>query len=253
MSDADDPKTEEWVKAPGEIPAGSLVYVLGDVHGRADLLDLAFHRIAQDAKKSSAERRVCILLGDVIDRGPESSTTVDMLLDPPLDGFQVITLLGNHEEFLMTFLSDPSVGSLWLHNGGQETVESYGVETDDPEWDGQNYDHVRDALEASLPIAHLMFFQGLKPFHREGSYYFAHAGVRPGVALEAQKIADLAWIREPFLSSKAHHGAIIVHGHSITRTPDIHPNRIGLDTGAYASGNLTCLVLEQNRMKFLKV
>lgn len=230
------------------VPPGSRVYAVGDVHGRIDLLDRLLDLIADDAAGSGAARRVVVFLGDYVDRGPRSRQVLDRLAAGPPPGFEWVALDGNHEDMMRGFLDDPSTGPVWLRNGGGATLASY---VGAPPAAGDAPSDLRDALADALPGLHRRFLAGLAPSHVEGDYFFAHAGVRPGVALGAQRRDDLLWIRGPFLECLAPFGKVVVHGHSITAHPDDRLNRIGVDTGAYASGRLTALVAEGDWHGFL--
>ncbi len=235
---------EAVIRKGVDLPAGTLVYAIGDIHGRADLLAELHAMIAADAAGRPAARRKVVYLGDYVDRGPDSREVIQMLLESPLDGFEPVHLIGNHEDFLLRFLEDDGAAAAWLPNGGNATLASYGV---DP-WmqhpdDGATLDMQR-AFRRRLPARHLAFLRELALCHRAGDYYFVHAGVRPGLPLDRQQRDDMLWIRDLFLESKADHGAVVVHGHSIRRRPERRDNRIGVDTGAYASGRLTALALE---------
>ena len=169
-----------------------------------------------------------------------------------------ICLRGNHEDTLLNFLADPEeYGPRWLANGGLATISSYvgePVESLMPQgrnWDRHTLMLLRDALAAALPTAHRSFLEALPSYHMEGDFLFVHAGLRPGIALADQTIRDLLWIRHDFLGSEIDHGPMIVHGHTIAAAPDVQANRIGVDTGAYASGHLTALVLEGHSLHFL--
>ncbi|MBF0094850.1 MAG: serine/threonine protein phosphatase, partial [Alphaproteobacteria bacterium] len=150
---------------------------------------------------------------------------------------------------MLEFLERPETAAVWLWNGGVETIESYVG--DAGLVGGWNLDRLSRSLSRALPPEHLAFLKGLRLSHVEGDYLFVHAGVRPGVPLAGQTPADLMWIREPFLSSDADFGYVVVHGHSIVPRPDLRPNRIAIDTGAHASGRLTCLVLEGVKTRFI--
>jgi len=231
------------------VPEGTRVYAVGDIHGRVDLLSRLKQFVHEDAYARQAPRNVIVYVGDYIDRGENSAQVIDCLLDEPLPGFESIHLLGNHEDSLVQFLGDIQVGPAWLAYGGIATLMSYGVAL--PQSD-RDLVRVQGELRAALPARHLDFMRELKLSHVEGDYFFTHAGVRPGVALTAQEPQDLLWIRDVFLSSTADFGKIVVHGHSITDAPDVRRNRIGIDTGAFASGKLTCLILQGQDLAFLQ-
>ena len=236
----------------GQVPAGTRVYAIGDVHGRLDLLKALEQQVVADAAGSPVGRRVLIYLGDYIDRGYESRAVVNHLLEPPPPGFERICLKGNHEEFLLTFLKDSKSGPVWLVNGGRETILSYGVTP--PVGVGFSeavLEEIQGALQEAVPANHLEFMRSLPLSHREGDYLFVHAGVRPGVAAEAQTENDLLWIRDDFLRSKEQFGFVVVHGHTPTSEPEVRANRLGIDTGAFATGRLTCAVLEGEEFRFL--
>jgi serine/threonine protein phosphatase 1 len=244
------PQAREAV-AP-EVPPHSRVYAVGDIHGRVDLLERLHGLIHQDAYERQAPRNVVVYLGDYIDRGDASPAVIDLLLDQPLPSFQSVHLKGNHEDTLLRFLDDTGIGATWLLYGGAETLASYGVRPPRPAGGGQELERAQAELKARLPERHRRFMQQLRLTHAEGDYLFTHAGVRPGVPLDAQQEEDLLWIRDEFLLSDAEFGKIVVHGHTITSRPDVQRNRIGIDTGAFATGLLTCLVLEGAEWSFLQ-
>ncbi|MBL8706249.1 MAG: serine/threonine protein phosphatase [Rhodospirillales bacterium] len=224
---------------------GDLVYAIGDIHGRADLLDRLYRRIRAHAEDAAPGRRVVVHLGDYVDRGPDSRGVIDRVMAPPLPGFAPpVALLGNHEFLMLEFLKDPvEYGPGWMANGAAQTFASYGVAPPKRADDPAELTRARDALARALPPAHRGFLETLPTMHRAWIFVFVHAGVRPGIALDRQSVDDLIWIRDEFLRSPANHGGVIVHGHSITPEPDFQPNRIGIDTGAYRSGRLTALCL----------
>jgi serine/threonine protein phosphatase 1 len=232
-------------------PKERRIYAIGDIHGRLDLLRDLHEAIRKDAAKAPNKRKTLVYLGDYVDRGPQSSEVIDVLVREPLEGFRTVHLKGNHEDFLLRFLEDAFIGPDWMMNGGMETLESYDLRFYDRgcAWDGLEGIR-RDFLEV-LPESHLDFLQGLERYHVEGDYLFVHAGIKPGVAVENQADEDLMWIRHGFLDCEADLGKIVVHGHTIRNTPDERPNRIGIDTGAFYSGRLTCLVLDGTRREFL--
>jgi serine/threonine protein phosphatase 1 len=233
-----------------QVPPGSRIYAVGDIHGRLDLLERLRTMIVEDARMHPAERRLVVYLGDYVDRGLDSRGVIDLLLQQPLPGFESVFLKGNHEDSLLQFLVDPGVAPAWMAYGGEATLYSYGVRPPDAV-------RVEDILAAqkaftrAVPPEHLDFLRTLKLIHIEGDYAFVHAGFREGVPIELQNPVDMMWIRDEFLSSDADFGKIAVHGHTITTQPEIRPNRIGIDTGAFATGTLTCLVLEGTERRFL--
>jgi diadenosine tetraphosphatase ApaH/serine/threonine PP2A family protein phosphatase len=228
------------------------IYAVGDVHGRADLLHRLHAMIAADAIAAPEPRRRLVYLGDYVDRGPDSSRVLDLLTEAPLDGFERVCLKGNHEDAMLRFLSDEiTIAPTWFGFGGARTLESYGLAVPDPA-DAFALMQTQRQLAAVLPIAHHRFLRQLATVHAEGGFLFAHAGVRPGVPLDRQSEDDLIWIRAPFLQSSAAFGSIVVHGHSVAREVEFRPNRIGIDTGAYATGRLTCLVIAPGGMSLLQ-
>jgi diadenosine tetraphosphatase ApaH/serine/threonine PP2A family protein phosphatase len=226
-----------------EAPPGTRVYAVGDIHGRSDLLDRMHDMIRVDALSRPEAEKVVIYLGDYVDRGDDSRGVVARLIERPLAGFRMVALCGNHEAFLLRFLDDPEIGPAWIANGGDATLYSYGVNWR-PAFGEGDLAGVSEAFRRVLPADHLDFFRALALSDVEGDYLFVHAGIRPDVALAAQSPDDLMWIRGEFLESDADHGHVVVHGHTITETPELRDNRIGIDTGAFATGRLTCLVLD---------
>ena len=238
--------------APARLPANLRVYVIGDIHGRLDLLGAIETLIAEDAAASGAERdKLIVYLGDFVDRGFESKGVIDHLINRPIPGFRRIMLLGNHDLWLREFVRGQDGGEGWMRFGGDATLLSYGVKMDFELPDKARMDDARAQIAASIPPDHMDFLDGLELGFGLGDYFFCHAGIRPGVALEDQTERDLAWIREPFLSSTAEHGKVIVHGHTIENVPVVRRNRIGIDTGACFTGDLTCLVLDGKDYRFL--
>jgi diadenosine tetraphosphatase ApaH/serine/threonine PP2A family protein phosphatase len=236
------------------LPQGQLVYAIGDIHGRADLLALLLAVIISDAARNKgSKRRTIVFLGDYIDRGHDSRRVVDMLLSDLPEGFDVHFLKGNHESIMLDFLEDPSYLGQWLANGADATFRSYGMDVAELIRKGAAPEMWRRAFLASLPEAHRDFFETLELAVSLGDYFFVHAGVRPGVSLEAQDPKDLIWIRGPFLQSDEDFGKIVVHGHTPRATPEIRANRIGIDTGAVFTDRLTALRLEDGSRRLLQV
>ncbi len=230
------------------VPGGLRLYAIGDVHGRADLLEDMLGRIAEDRKAYSGEA-VAVLLGDYVDRGPQVRETLDILLRP-LPDMRMICLRGNHEEILLRILKDHSDLPGWVHYGGLQTLRSYGLPVPAaPDLDDML--HLQRDFAAALPRAHLHFIKNLGCTARFGDYFFVHAGIDPGKPFDRQTPDAYLWMREPFLSSAKDFGMVVVHGHSIRMKAELRPNRIGIDTGAYATGKLTCLVLQDGEQRFM--
>ena len=228
--------------------ANTRLYVIGDIHGRLDLLDRLIDEIDRDAKEHRANC-LTVTLGDYIDRGPDSRGVLDRLLSNPFPG-DYVALKGNHEALLQSFLENPAVGVQWRRLGGLETLHSFGVFVA-AMMVGRNYDQAAEQMRAALSPEHTKFLASLKMSLTVGRYFLCHAGVRPGVLLERQSPDDLLWIRDDFLNSTMDFGKIVVHGHTPTVEPEVLPNRINIDTGAFATGRLTCIVLEGENYRFI--
>lgn len=231
---------------------GELVYAIGDIHGRADLLSALLARIATDAQAShNVTRRTLVFLGDYVDRGPESRQVVETLISGAPQGFELQFLKGNHEAILLDFLGDAVALNDWQANGGTATLRSYGVDVDELERTGASSEAWRQAFDAALPETHRRFYQGLELMVAHGDYLFVHAGVRPDVPLDAQNPDDLLWIRGEFLESDAPFGKMVVHGHTPALEPVMRANRIGIDTAACFTDRLTALRLQGRSKSFL--
>jgi len=226
------------------LPDGMRIYAIGDVHGRVDLLDAAFARIDANLTRSAPDRVVHILLGDYVDRGPSSREVLDRLVERAR-AHHMICLKGNHESYLVEFLHDPSVLGDWRHFGGLETLRSYGLNPSaNPS--GVEEQRLANAFATALPGEHRQLLKKLGASFSCGDFFFAHAGVKPGIPLAQQSEHDLLWIRDDFLLSEQDFGKVIVHGHTPVLQPEFRPNRINIDTGAYATGRLTCLMIERD-------
>jgi len=226
------------------------IYAIGDIHGRLDLLHLLHEKILEDAEDAEAALYL-VYLGDYVDRGPDPEGVLATLCAGPLPGFVAVPLMGNHEEMMLSFLDGTTDGLNWVQFGGSSTLQSYGVRLVPGGDPLERLEEARLRLKETLPSEHEAFLRGLKLTVTVGDYLFVHAGLRPGLSLEAQSPRDLLWIREEFLEWSGDHGRTIVHGHTISPEPEIRSNRIGIDTGAYATGRLTCLVLEGTEIRFL--
>lgn len=235
------------------MPEDHRLYAIGDIHGRYDLLRMIARRISADAEQGHEQTRSVVFLGDYVDRGPASRQVINFLLSDPFPGFETIFLRGNHEDFILKLLNGAAINisRAWLNCGGTEMMKSYGARHADLARAWHSAREARAMVEDLMPRDHLDFLQNLQLTHTVGDYFFAHAGVRPGVPLEEQGPEDLMWIRGSFLHSDAAHGKIIVHGHTVTAAPQRRRNRIGIDTGAFRSGILTCLALHGTRQRFI--
>jgi serine/threonine protein phosphatase 1 len=232
--------------ASPRVPDGIRIYAIGDIHGRADLLDQVLSNIDRDLSARPTPRALHVLVGDYVDRGPDSLGVLDRLVERAQD-HELICLKGNHESFLIDFLKAPAVLDAWRHFGGLETLLSYGL-APSVRPDAATRMQLAADLERAMPAAHRGFLQNLKLSFTCGDFFFAHAGVRPGTPLTHQQEEDVLWIREEFLSCEQDFGKIVIHGHTPVLEPDIRPNRINIDTGALATGRLTCLILEGDEL-----
>lgn len=228
------------------LPQGIRVYALSDIHGRADLLEQVFAIIDRDLSTSRPVRALHVFLGDYIDRGPGSRETIDLLIDRARR-FECIFLKGNHELMLFEALCNPKLIDNWRQYGGLQTLASYGLQPTLKPDAAEQKELIRE-LRRRIPDVHRRFLQRLGTSFTCGDFFFVHAGVRPGVPLEAQQEHDLCWIREEFLQSDADFGKYIVHGHSPVATADVRQNRINIDTGAYATGRLSLLSIQREHL-----
>ncbi|MBR7619220.1 serine/threonine protein phosphatase [Phenylobacterium sp. 20VBR1] len=222
------------------------VYAIGDVHGRQDLFEKLIDQIRTDAAKTEhvGGRPVVVLLGDLIDRGPQSAGCIERAMRlAEEDWCQIESLKGNHEEAFELFLEDNTVGPNWMQHGGGTTLTSYGVDIN-KEAGGRGWTGLQAAFQRAVPEAHRAYVKSMKLWVEFGDYLFVHAGVRPGVPIERQSPTDLLWIRQEFLAAEVPYpGKVVVHGHTPMRQPDLRRWRIGIDTGAYASGILSAIRL----------
>jgi len=229
------------------LPDDLRIYAVGDIHGRSDLLARLLALIAEEQSARAPASSRIIFLGDYIDRGPDSHGVVEMLIHGLPAGLKADFLMGNHEQMMLEALAERDALPLWLANGGTAVIEAYGRAAQER---GVSADDWSELVEM-LPPSHLDFFSGLELYVQYGDYLFVHAGVRPKIAIEHQDPHDLVWIRKPFLNYRGDFGKIVVHGHTPVDSPEIHANRIAIDTGAVFTGRLTALVLEADRKDFL--
>lgn len=232
------------------VPVGRRVYAIGDVHGRLDLLDLLLARIDEDDTVRTDARTELVFLGDLVDRGPDSSGVIERVIRLSRERSHVRVLMGNHEEvFLDVLEGDLEALRLFTRIGGRETILSYGISETD--CDGADYPTLSALVREAVPQSHLAFLRDAEDVVEIGDYIFVHAGVRPGVRFADQRAADLRWIRRRFLQHDGDFGKMVVHGHTISEEAVIRPNRIGIDTGAFETGRLTALGLEAEERWFL--
>lgn len=229
-----------------------VLYAVGDIHGCLDLYEELEAMILEDAAQFSGPADL-ILLGDLVDRGPSTAQMLDRMLAPPRGGMRRTILAGNHEMMMLGFLEDPKANMAWLAHGGKEALFSYGMSAEEIDNLRRNPRTAAMLLRSYIPEEHVQLLDSLPTAYAMPGIIFAHAGIRPNVPLALQDDLDLAWIRQDFLSSTADHGAIVVHGHTVVQAPEVHSNRIAIDTGAYATGVLTALrVTYDGHISFLQ-
>ncbi len=232
------------------VPEGERVYAIGDIHGRRDLLDMLLDRIDADNELRGPANTTFVFLGDLADRGPDSRGVIERLMQLEHSERRCIFLAGNHEELLIrVWEGERPMAATFNRAGGRETLMSYGVTAET--YDGWDLGAVTEATARLVPDEHIAFLKRFQDWHRIGDYLFVHAGIRPGVAIEDQDVTDLRWIRGEFVRSDVDHGVMVVHGHTITDEVDEQHNRIGIDTGAFASGMLTAIGVEGTERWYL--
>jgi serine/threonine protein phosphatase 1 len=244
------PKRAGWVsrflrreeKQHAAIPEGFRVYAVGDVHGRLDLLRKLWAMIETDAANTDL-RKVVVFVGDYVDRGHDSKGVIDFLLEAKLDGGDIVCLRGNHDQAVLDFVADADFYRSWKPFGAPETLLSYGVMP--PKFDDEaEFESARNEFVSKCPPEHFNFLESLPYCYELGGYFFVHAGVRPGIPLKEQDPQDMLWIRDEFLFSRSGFEKVIVYGHTPVEQAGLRGNRIGIDTGAYATGRLSAAVLE---------
>lgn len=225
------------------------IYAIGDIHGHLDKLHAAHDRIAADRDMCGDAGAQIVHVGDLVDRGPDSRGVVEHLMQGVKAGQPWVVLKGNHDRMFTGFLTDaahhdPGLRAEfdWLHPrlGGAETLQSYGVTRPTP----RPIAEVHALAIEVVPADHLAFLSALPLYHLAGDALFVHAGIRPGVDLNAQTEDDLVWIREPFLSDTRDHGALVVHGHTAIEAATHYGNRLNIDSGAAYGGPLSAVVIE---------
>lgn len=234
-------------------PAKQRLYAVGDIHGRLDLLTRLLAMIEADAVRYPDKDKKLIFVGDYVDRGVESRGVIERLTGSFGQGLLPHFLRGNHDDCFLQFLNgDLSLTGSWLQLGGIATLASYGVNPFNQAGKGDKLASLQASLDRIIPQSHRVFLENTVLSLTYGDYHFVHAGVRPGVPLDRQSPEDQMWIRDEFLTYPKGLGKMIVHGHTISPEPDIHPNRIGIDTGAFATGHLTCLIMDGTNRLYLQ-
>jgi serine/threonine protein phosphatase 1 len=232
------------------LPPGLCLYAVGDVHGRLDCLDDVLSRIEADRASRRSTNDLTIFLGDLVDRGPASFQVVTRVMELATRSLTVC-LAGNHERFLLEALAGGAEMRRWLTSGGGPTLRSYGLELDDQALLDMDPEALVDQFADVLPEAHLQFFWTL-PLHAVfGNILFIHAGIRPGQPLSEQSADDQTLIRDAFFEASGSHPGLIVHGHTPQVEPEVVGNRVNIDTGAYMTGRLSCVALENGSIRFV--
>lgn len=234
--------------APGE-----LVYAIGDIHGRADLLNELFGLIRTDLAREgqSSERVTIVFLGDYVDRGLQSKAVIDLILAQDWGQIRTVFLKGNHEQTLLDFLEEPGIGPEWFEYGGRETLMSYGVTIPRLISDGSQWQQMAADFKKRLPTDHRMFLKNLMSWFELGQCYFVHAGVDPSKPMDKQQDSDRLWIRDRFLENTKRWERIVIHGHTPEAQPIWNGRRIGVDSGAYITNKLTAACIRGSAVKFL--
>ncbi len=232
-----------------DLGAVDCTYVIGDVHGCHQHL-LSLLDIIRSDMAAVDGRKLVVTLGDHIDRGPRSAAVMDWLCGPFWEDVERISLAGNHEAMMLDFLAEPTNGSIWLDNGGWQTLASYGIDTE--VFERARAKDRRAMLDFAIPSEHIDLLHSMPSLATTSQATLVHAGIRPGIPLERQSDEDLLWIRQPFLDATFEDGPLIVHGHTPSVEPVIAGRRVCVDTGAYATGRLTALKITSHGLSFLQ-
>lgn len=247
----------EEIISPVSGPPGGLLYAIGDVHGRLDLLQALIAKIRNDIAVTTLEpgrSPLVLFLGDYVDRGPASRDVIDEIItlqkDPSL---KVVAIRGNHDQYVLDFLENPAIGPAWLDYGGGVTLASYGVIPPGNRTNTTAWEDASKLLAQLMPLDHLEFLKSTILVATFGNYVFVHAGVRPNVPLQSQDPVDLMSIRRQFLKAKDPlPGKVVVFGHTPFDRPSVRSGKLPLDTGAYATGILTAARLLEDRINFIQ-
>lgn len=235
---------------PPPVPEG-LTYVVGDIHGRLDLLESALDRIEADR---DAEPATLVFLGDYVDRGPESASVLYRLSTLKLEDTLVVCLMGNHERMLLDFLDDPEAkAERWLRNGGTETLSSFMLGRVHPVESQSRNEALRNAFRAAMGPELEVWLRGLPLLWKSGTLGCVHAITDPAQPWQAQSDAVLLWGRpSPRLAARSD-GIWVAHGHTIVDAPTADCGHIALDTGAYRTGALTVLRSAPAGIRFMRI
>ena len=234
-------------------PDNTRIYAIGDVHGHVDLLEKLYQKITADLNQSPVPQYKIVFLGDYIDRGPDSAGCVEYLINLTDGNKDVVCLKGNHEDKLEKFLRNPlSTADSFFTYGGVETAESYNVSMAGYRGEKEKTIQICEELNSRIPAHHKEFYAKLVTEVSFGDYLFVHAGVRPGVPLDQQSSHDLMWIRYEFIAHRGYYEKVIVHGHTPAFPMEILPNRINVDTHAYDTGVLSCIVLQDKEHRVIE-
>lgn len=233
------------------VPEDMRIYAIGDIHGRADLLGGLLTAIEDDLRAQPVAQAVEVYLGDYVDRGSDSRAVLETLRRDPRHPGQRVCVKGNHEAMLLAFLDNPATFSMWRRHGGLATLASYGVPLpEDPDF--PDLGRLSKTFREAFPSTHEQFLRNLTTLYQRAGYTFVHAGLRPGTATDAQTEQDCLWIRDAFLKRSYDFGSVVVHGHSPVPTVERYPHRINVDTGAFATGRLSCLVIEATGLRVIR-
>ncbi len=241
-------RTVDFKNARG--PDKLRVYAIGDVHGRLDLLQEMHRLIHMENLKSPPFDWIVVHLGDYVDRGLQSCGVINFLINGQRKNHRMLALAGNHDVGFVDFLETGDTYGLFARYGGRQTGLSYGVNIDFS--NDLSIASGRNALRAAVPTAHVDFLRRLPRSMVFGDFFFCHAGIRPGIELDRQDPEDLIWIRSEFLDNTTPHSKVVVHGHTPATEVEIRQNRVNLDTGAYASGRLSAIMIDGQNKSFLE-
>ena len=232
-----------------KVPEGERYYVIGDIHGRCDLFDELIVAIEDDDRRAGPAQTTVVLLGDLVDRGPESARVIETAMQWG-ERRSVRYIAGNHEEMFLESFEDKEMLRHFLKHGGRETVLSYGIKK--KRYNELSLKELQAELDKLVPAEHRNFLAAMEDIMIAGDYVFVHAGIDPKRSIEDQKSSDMRWIRDRFLKHREPLSHVVVHGHTIFEDVEHTDYRIGIDTGAFRTGNLTALVLENDERRLIR-